>query len=356
MKAIYALLVAALFILPLAAAQEPTAESEPGDELITGDGGITPDNPLYGLDVAFDNIALTFTWNPEAKAKLGLKIAEERLLEAKTMAERGRPEAVQAAQEQYRAAIQAAEQAMAGLPEDADNATVRAARQTVIRLQNEIENLSLKVALVIDRVSTKVLAKAPEPARPALEAAFTRIKAHIANMSEKIEAKKANIKLKLRALENRTEQEIENETEEVEQAEGLVGNRTARAEIIRERLKAKFENLTNRIESLNISEQVKMRIIEKIEAVKERIEDVTERAAISDIVNVTQAMSAFGQQVSELAQQIRTGNITAPQLVAITTAHSEEILARIREANKTRAAEIETELETELPEAALAVE
>jgi hypothetical protein len=330
MKVLAALLLATLLLVPVTFAQE-TEIAEPGDELIAGDGGITPDNWLYGLDVAFDNIALALTWDPEAKAKLGLAIAEERLLEAKTMAERGKPEAVQIAQEQYKIAMQNAEQTLQAIPEDADNTTARAARKEIIRIQNQLENLSIKVALVIDRVSTKILAKAPESAKPVLEAAFARIEAHIANMTEKIEAKKKAIELRIRALENKTKQEIENETRVIEQEEGLIANRTARAEIIKDRLEAKLENLSAKIESLNISEAAKQRIIERIEIVKERIENISIESV--EIANMSHATSAFGQQISELAQQLRTGNVTAQQLVDIATSHSEAVLAQI---NRTR--------------------
>ena len=78
MKKIMGLFVAMLLVLslPLALAEEETE-----------DAGVTPDSPLYGLDRAMDRIALALTFNKAAKAEKGLNIAQERLMEAKEMAD-----------------------------------------------------------------------------------------------------------------------------------------------------------------------------------------------------------------------------------------------------------------------------
>lgn len=45
--------------------------------------GITPDSWLYGLDVAIDQITLLLNFDNGDKARKGLEIARERLLEVK---------------------------------------------------------------------------------------------------------------------------------------------------------------------------------------------------------------------------------------------------------------------------------
>ena len=116
MEKIAALVLAMFFALGMQVmAQE---EAAPGDELVAGTGGIAPDNILYGLDVALDNIWLALTFDPAARAQLGLQIAEERLLEAKAMAEQGRAQAARAAIEQYGAALNVSKAAMRAIHED----------------------------------------------------------------------------------------------------------------------------------------------------------------------------------------------------------------------------------------------
>ncbi|MEK6949821.1 MAG: DUF5667 domain-containing protein, partial [Nanoarchaeota archaeon] len=69
MKKLIAILVA-LLLLPIAYAQQPAQ-----------DAGITPDSFLWGLDKALDQLALLLTFDEGEKAKKGLEIARERLLE-----------------------------------------------------------------------------------------------------------------------------------------------------------------------------------------------------------------------------------------------------------------------------------
>ena len=63
--------------------------------------GITPDNFLYGLDVAIDNLRLALTFGDLEKARLSLEIAEERLLEVKAMIEQNKLPEAQAAQAEH---------------------------------------------------------------------------------------------------------------------------------------------------------------------------------------------------------------------------------------------------------------
>lgn len=67
----------------------------------TVDPGWTPDQPIrYGLDRAWDQMVyLIASINPPTQANYGLKVARERIAEAKLMAERGMTQAEQDALE-----------------------------------------------------------------------------------------------------------------------------------------------------------------------------------------------------------------------------------------------------------------
>ena len=53
----------------------------------TEDSGVTPDSFLWGLDKALDQLTILLTFDEGKKARKGLEIAQERLLEVKEMVE-----------------------------------------------------------------------------------------------------------------------------------------------------------------------------------------------------------------------------------------------------------------------------
>jgi len=81
MKQISLMLVILLFASPLVMAQ--TIEQE---------AGITPDSPIWKLEVAMEKIMMALTFQQKDKINYGLKIAEERLAEMKVMISKNKPE------------------------------------------------------------------------------------------------------------------------------------------------------------------------------------------------------------------------------------------------------------------------
>jgi hypothetical protein len=77
--------------------------------------GIMPDSWLYGLDVAIDQISLLLTFDPDAKARKGLEIARERLLEVREMVEENKLEAAQRAQKEHANVLSVVQSAVGGI-------------------------------------------------------------------------------------------------------------------------------------------------------------------------------------------------------------------------------------------------
>ncbi|MCD5409649.1 MAG: DUF5667 domain-containing protein [Methanocellales archaeon] len=105
MRGIQSIAVAAMLLLATAMpsfAQEGSADAEV--RIAVEVAGTTPDNPLYGLDVALDRISLLIASleGPQAHALKGLEIAQERLAEAEVMAEQGNFEAMASAEQEHR--------------------------------------------------------------------------------------------------------------------------------------------------------------------------------------------------------------------------------------------------------------
>jgi len=65
------------------------------------DAGITPDSPLYIIDIATESIQELLTLNPDAKVLRKVENAAERLAEMEAMASENNPKAVERAQENF---------------------------------------------------------------------------------------------------------------------------------------------------------------------------------------------------------------------------------------------------------------
>ncbi len=98
MKRTLSVLIFLLMLIPAATCAQVNVSD---DTVKLVDPGTTPDNFWYYLDVAMDNLALAVTFNTDDKINKSLEIAEERLAEAKAMAEKGDHEAVEKAEEEH---------------------------------------------------------------------------------------------------------------------------------------------------------------------------------------------------------------------------------------------------------------
>ncbi len=75
--------------------------------------GITPDSPLYFLDTWGEKIDLALTKNKEAKTEKQINISQEKLAEAKAMAEKGNVKAAEIASNRYGEMVNGAAEAVA---------------------------------------------------------------------------------------------------------------------------------------------------------------------------------------------------------------------------------------------------
>lgn len=296
-KAFIALLALALLVVPVAAQEEQplvtTMETEPGEELITETGGIAPDSPLYVLDTLADDIALALTFDPEAKAELGVKIAEERLMEAKEMAKKNRTREMNRAIEEFGKIMNRTRDAVDAIPDDGRPEIAERAARATARIQARAENVTLKALIVIQTVSEKVLANAPEQARDALTTAFEKIEAHLQEMQTKMIEKRAEIKLKIKSMLNATQEQVEAMNQRIDAEEGLVAVRERIRAVIAERTEV-AARIQERLAESNITESKIKEIVEEVQA---RIETRLQQA------NATAAQ--IEERVKERLQEMR---------------------------------------------------
>ncbi|MEA1958011.1 MAG: DUF5667 domain-containing protein [Euryarchaeota archaeon] len=92
--AIGVMLMLVMTFTPVSAAQEDVPPYP---------GLFCPDSPLYGLKIALENIDEAVSRSADAKLDKQVAHAEERIVEAKVMIEKGKPEAAEKAMEGYTA-------------------------------------------------------------------------------------------------------------------------------------------------------------------------------------------------------------------------------------------------------------
>ena len=123
------------------------------------DPGITPDSRLYGLDRAIERLQLILTRDRVAKARLHLRLVEERLAEANTMFEKGKPEFAQSLMKDHEKEINETE---------VETEKARAEGRNVTDLVEHISSITYKHITIL----SDLLDRVPEQAKPHIEHAI----------------------------------------------------------------------------------------------------------------------------------------------------------------------------------------
>lgn len=89
-----------------------------GEVSLKENAGVTPDSIMYKLDCLVDSFKIKLSKNGEAKIKLLLNIAQERLGEGQVMAEEGNEELAKESVEKYKQNMEEAEKALEEMQQD----------------------------------------------------------------------------------------------------------------------------------------------------------------------------------------------------------------------------------------------
>jgi len=171
----------------------------------TDDPGITPDNPLWGLDKAIEKIELALTLGKSAKAQKGLQHAHERLLEVKEMIEKNKLEYVEKAEQAHtqtltkvRARIQALEE-----EDEEDIEKVAELENTLDNQEDELDNIRTKVKIKIEGLTLT------EEQIARLFVFINSLDENIERVRIDIENKQERTKIKIKQKTGKSEIEIE---------------------------------------------------------------------------------------------------------------------------------------------------
>ncbi|MDI6859084.1 MAG: DUF5667 domain-containing protein [Methanocellales archaeon] len=293
------------------------------------DPGITPDSTFYGLDVALDRISLLIASfrGPQVHALKGLEIAQERLAEARAMAERGKFEAMARAEQEHgkalgrvKADIRAIEHVNATKEIEAEVELERECakhRERVEEFRSE-----LKVKIEIEGNVT------PEQ-QALIDSILSNLEDRLGEVEIEIRNEKAKTKVKIQHQTNKSEEEINIEVREIERRKGLVKMSERALEQIEDTMEeiAKMQAI---VEEMNITEPAVLALIEQAQARLDQAQTAFEQDNYGE---------AFGQAVAaERLAENAEWQIEKMEEI-------EERLEKIREEIEERRAEIEERME-----------
>lgn len=248
-------LVVALFLLPKAGFSYPiTGDVIRADNTTIG-AGITPDSWLYGIDVALDKISLALTFNPTDRARKGLDIARERLMEVRKMISENKLKAAQRAQQEYENDLNTVQSSVRQIRETNSTKEIK----DEIKIEKDLEEHRSEIDEVRGELEVKMKVKGnvTQGQQRMINSIFGNLENKTSNVVIVIENEKNKTKIKIRQKTGKSDKEVEREVDELEEKEGLKKIREERAsnkiEDAEEKLNETKELLTANITAFNSS-------------------------------------------------------------------------------------------------------
>lgn len=182
------------------------------NETILTEPGTTPDSVLYFLDVAADNLALAMTLNNDAKIEKQLEIAEERLAEAKAMAEKGDVKAMKKAADRHGEIMVKLKTELKSI----ENGDSESELKKEIEIQQKINEHSDKIMEVRDGLKIKIKVKGDITAeqQELIDSILASLEGQTGEVEIEIENEKSKTKIKIKTETGKDGDELENEIED----------------------------------------------------------------------------------------------------------------------------------------------
>lgn len=210
-------IVSILFLSSATFAQSLKNSDVTDESQITDDAnlnaGITPDHPLYGLDVAWSKLRMIFTFEQKAKAKLGLEIAKKRLLEVREMVLKNKADAASVSQKEYLDSLETAKAAIASV--SSENETIEIENE--IELEKEIEEHEDEVDKINNELKIRIFARnLTAEQQETLDKILEIIQNKTSEIKVKISDKKEELRAKIKQVRGFNDTEADNEIKKEE--------------------------------------------------------------------------------------------------------------------------------------------
>ena len=330
-----------VLILPIISAQEAT------------DAGVTPDSFLWGLDKALDNLNMLLTFDKGEKAKKGIEIARERLLEVREMVEENKLEAAENAKEAHGNFLNKVKDSIKELEKDNSTEEIK----KVIEIEKELKeheddieevNTELKVKIKIEGTIT-------EEQKALINSLLDSLKGQTGEIKIEIKNKKDKTKIKIKQETGKSDKEVDDEIEEIEEEIGFEEIKV-KAEIIGNKAQIKIENefSTDATDKNAIIDEIIKRFALDKETVNKilKIETEEEEELEKDRLKV-EAKTEDGTTEIEVELRFTLTTTDREAIINEVVARSQlsrEAILKTEEAKEEEELEIEVEIEDEVAE------
>ncbi len=218
-------------------------------QTVTEDLGVTPDSFLWGLDKALDNIALLLTFDKGEKARKGLEIARERLLEVRAMVEENKLGEAEKAQEEHGKTLVKVKENVNEIEEDDSLQEI----EEIIEIEKELEEHDEDVEQTFGKLKVKIEIEGEitQQQKDLIDSILNNLKGQTGEVEIEIENKKDKIKIKIKQETGKSEEEIEIEIDNIEKEKGIKKQEKALEAI--EEAEEEFNEFLEEAEEKNIT-------------------------------------------------------------------------------------------------------
>ena len=335
----------------------------------TTDAGVTPDSFLYGLDTALDQLSLLLTFDEGAKARKGLEIAQERLLEVRSMVEENKLEAAEKAQNEHAKTFAKVEKAI----ENLENTNSTEQIEEEIEIETELEKHKTRIETVSNelKVKIKVQGEITSSQQTLIDSILANLDEDTVEVEIKIKNKKGETKIKIKQETGRSDEEIEIEIESIEKRHGL---KEIKKEKAWDKIQDAEEHMNKRIEklaALNVTNDQIIVSLDMLEQAKELfgLGNYTEARNLAKQAknNLNEYWEEFDEDEEEDELEIEVeikGNIAKVKVklaglnskFILETTDTDEIISEISERTGLSTIEIEAAMELEVEEEEIEIE
>ena len=202
------------------------------------DAGITPDSFLWGIDKAFEQIALLLTTTPEGKSAKGLEIASERLAEIKVMIEENKLEKAEKAKESHGKTLIKVKAKIKEIEKDDSEEEIK----EVIEIENKLGEHDKEVENVFGelKIKIKVEGDLTQEQQNLIDSLLASLQGQTGEIKIEIKNKKDETKIKIKQETGKSDIEIEQDIKKIEIELGVAGV-VVRAKIIGSQSEVKIE-------------------------------------------------------------------------------------------------------------------
>ena len=243
---------------------------------------VTPDEPIrWGLKRAIERIDLALTFNKAEKAKKGLVHAGNRLAEVEAMIAAKKLDAAEKAQksrEKIMKKVKARVEEMGdGTDEDIED---------VLEIENEADNQENRMNML--KVKYQFKGNLTEEQKAKIGSLIESFQNMTQEFKLKVEEKKTQTKLKIKAMREKTDEEIEELMQQKEEKLGIAAERSRRIEALTKVIE-KLEEKKETAKGVNISG-----VIGRLTKVRETFENKTEEQQ-----NILERFKAKEKEIKE---------------------------------------------------------